>query len=258
MLDRQRTEVRAPMSGIITEDLVEQDDFVQKGTALIRIDDTSCVEVSFDLKLDELRWIWAGVGQTPDAEFEGGSYALPPLPVKIQFLVQGTTFEWSAFLARYDGAGLNPATRTVPCIAVVESPRGGHLVGEKGSVQLPGPPALMRGMFVTVKIDVPTQQELVEVPVSALRPGNRVWILRDDRLAVRKVRVAQVLDDRVLLFPDGTQLTAGDRVIVSPLALAVDGMEIQEEQGSEVSLADQTTGAETRSVTQAAATEIAR
>lgn len=261
MLDRERTEIRAPISGIITEDLVEQDDYVQKGTALVRVEDTSRVEVGFDLKLDELRWIWADVDQTPGdahAKLDGESYALPALPMKIQFQMQGATYEWDAFLARYDGAGLDPATRTVPCVAVVENPRGGRLVGEAGWANLPGPPALLRGMFVTVKVNVPTAQELVEVPVSALRPGNRVWILRDDRLAVRDVRVAQVLDDRVLLFPDQTQLTAGDRVIVSPLALAVDGMEILEEPGSGIAVADQTSTDEPRNVTKAVATEIAR
>lgn len=260
MLDRKRTEIRAPMAGIITEDLVEQDDYVQKGTALVRIEDTSHGEVSFDLKLDELRWIWAGVSKTQadsNAAVDGDSYALPPLPVKIEFHVQGTIYEWGAVLARYDGAGLNPATRTVPCVAHVDDPRSGRLVGESGGASLPGPPALLRGMFVTVKIDVPTSQQLVEVPISALRPGNRVWILRDDRLAVQDVRVAQVLNDRVLLIPDETQLAVGDRVIISPLALAVDGMEILEEEMPGVSVADQTSD-ETRNATKAVATEIAR
>jgi hypothetical protein len=97
---------------------------------------------------------------------------------------------------------------------------------------------------------------LVEVPVSALRPGNRVWKSENNQLVVQDVRVAQVLDDRVLLFPDETRLAVGDRIIISPLALAVDGMDIEEET-SEVSVADQS-GDETRNATKAVATEISR
>ncbi len=259
MLDRNRTEIRAPMSGIITEDLVEQDDYVQKGTALVRVEDTSRVEVSFDLKLDELRWVWADNGNALTAAdtMDGDSYRLPPLPVKIQFEVQRTTYEWDAVLARYEGAGLDPATRTVPCVAVVEDPRAGRLVDKQGRANLPGPPALLRGMFVTAKIEVPTVQQLVEVPVSALRPGNRIWLMRDDRLVVQDVRVAQVLEDRVLLFPDEQQLAVGNRVVVSPLALAVNGMEIQEVAEPGVSVADQSQD-DSRNATKAVATEIAR
>ena len=105
--------------------------------------------------------------------------------------LQGHSYHWSGVLSRYDGAGLNPATRTVPCVAVVDDPQGGCLVGEAG-MDLPGPPALLRGMFVTVRVDVPTRMTLVEIPTIALRPGNRLWLMRDDRLVIKEVDVALV------------------------------------------------------------------
>ena len=41
VLDRERTEICAPIDGVVMEDLVEQDDYVQAGTALVRVEDTS-------------------------------------------------------------------------------------------------------------------------------------------------------------------------------------------------------------------------
>lgn len=234
LLDRQRTEIRAPIDGVVVQDLVEQDDYVQRGATVVRLEDTTQVEVRFDLKLDELRWIWNEV-QLPSAEAassaasSAASYELPALPLTIDVELQGQTFHWTGVLSRYDDAGLNPATRTVPCVALVEQPR--HARRVKGpEVELPGPPALLRGMFVTVQIDLPSRLPLVSVPTTALRPGNRLWLLQNDRLVVSTVDVALVESETTLLLANQPGLSVGQPVIVSPLAVAVDGMEVRREE----------------------------
>ncbi len=231
MLDRQRTEIRAPIDGVVAEDLVEQDDYVQRGTALVRLEDISRVEARFDLTLDELRWIWSGERLTavPDQQTGEISYQLPHLPMSVTVELLGQSYQWNGQLSRYDGARLNPATRTVPCVGLVERPREGRLVGASKS-NLPGPPALLRGMFVTVQIQVPSDLPLIELPTIAVRPGNRVWLLQDDRLVIKDVEVALVQEDRTLVLPGESGLAVGERVIVSPLALAVDGMQLRSEE----------------------------
>jgi RND family efflux transporter MFP subunit len=233
VLDRQRTEIRSPVDGIVTEDLVEQDDYVQRGGPLLRLEDTSSVEVRFDLKLDELRWIWSGIDPAaPESNVaSGASYQLPSLPITVSVDSLGQRYQWNGRLSRYDGARLNPATRTVPCVAIVDRPRGGRLVGESTS-QLLGPPALLRGMFVTIAIEVPTRISLIEVPTIALRPGNRLWLLEDDHLVIREIEVAMVQPERTLVLPGNPGLAVGDQVIVSPLALAVDGMPLRREEST--------------------------
>ena len=56
----------------------------------------------------------------------------------------------------------------------------------------------------------PRTQPLLEIPLVALRPGNRVWLVRDQQLAVVPVEVAQTVDDRVLLFSTGADVREGD------------------------------------------------
>jgi multidrug efflux pump subunit AcrA (membrane-fusion protein) len=239
ILDRERTEIRAPISGVITEDLIEQDDYVQRGAPLVRLEDTSSVEVRFDLKLDELRWIWSEKNSGEmDAETAGGaSYRLPSLAIAASVESLGQRYQWTGSLSRYDGARLNPATRTVPCVAVIDQPRKGELVSATPT-PLPGPPALLSGMFVSIEIAIPTRIPLVEVPTVALRPGNRLWLLEDDRLVIRNVDVAMVESDRTLVLPGNPGLAIGEQVITSPLALAVDGMSLRQDESTASSPVD--------------------
>ena len=91
-----------------------------------------------------------------------------------------------------------------------------------------GPRALVRGMFVDVRIHTEPENPLVRVPDLAVRPGNRVWLLRDGQLAIQKAVVAGVSGDDLLIDGHASGIKAGDRAIVSPLAEAVDGMAIEE------------------------------
>ena len=227
MLDRERCDIVSPMDGVVVRDAVEQDDFVQRGTTLVQVEDTDRVEVRFELKLNQLRWIWMAVEAdgSPEASVSS-SYRLPDLPVDVSVEMEGQRFTWKGRLARYDDAGLNPATRTVPCIAYVDQPREAENSENRAAI---APPVLLRGMFVKVAIQVPSTQPLIEIPWVALRPGDRIWLLRDERLTVAAVTVAQAGDDRVLLFDDPSINQDQDRLIVSPLALAVNGMKVREE-----------------------------
>lgn len=232
-LDLKRTKILAPMDGVIVEDPVEEGDFVQRGSLLFRIDDTLKVEVDFDLKLEELQWIWSGANGAE--EKTDNNFALPPLPVDVVLNIDGRRYDWEGVLDRYDGAGLNAVTRTVPCVAVVADPRGklearpGQAEGKDGADGFGKPPALMRGMFVSVRIpNVPSPQPLIEIPVTALRPENKVWLLENNVLRVRDASVAQLSDNLVYLMSEESGVEVGDRVIVSPLVLAVDGMGLKD------------------------------
>jgi multidrug efflux pump subunit AcrA (membrane-fusion protein) len=234
ILALNRTEVRSPINGLVMEDLFEQDDFVQRGATVVRLEDTSRVDVRFNLRLKELRWVWSRLS---DSTSVGGmaarrSYQLPPLPVKIQLDVQGQVFQWDAVLSRFDGAGIDSATRTVACVATVDNPRQGRAADMTVNSPLPLPPALLRGMFVRVEIQVSCSFEMLQVPSEALRPGNRLWLYEKGRLAVQQVHVARKLQDRILLFTEQSHVSAGDHVIVSPLGLATDGMQVRSDSSS--------------------------
>ena len=133
-----------------------------------------------------------------------------------------------ASLARYDGAGINVATRTVPCIAVVDAPASGIRVNkEAAAFPLPGPPTLLRGMFVAIEIPVSSSLDLVQIPNMAMRPGDKVWLVRDGKLHVQAVQPAHVTHEAAILLADSSQLAEGDKVVISPIPIVEEGMDVR-------------------------------
>ncbi len=73
----------------------------------------------------------------------------------------------------------------------------------------------------------PTTQFL-RVPEAAVRPGNRIWLVRDGHLAIRKAIVAGVMDTDLLIDGDASDVNVGDSAVVSPLVDPYDGLAVKE------------------------------
>jgi multidrug efflux pump subunit AcrA (membrane-fusion protein) len=180
----ERTEVKAPISGVIITEAVQEDSFVQKGASLCVIDDTQRVEVSCSLRADQLLLILDQTNATPGTVpssrvMKSASYELPPTPVVVSYRVAGredTVYEWHGHLSRYEGIGLDSQSRTVPIRVMVDAPQevwqNGIKVDEEANGGLP---ALVRGMFVDCSIRTIPSRPLVLIPKLALKPGNQLW-----------------------------------------------------------------------------------
>jgi RND family efflux transporter MFP subunit len=232
-LDLSRTQIAAPIDGVVVSDSVEEGDFVRRGTALVTIEDTASVEVKCSLQTDELYWLWNQAASNDRALANKSlqpDYEIPNAPAKVIYRLAGRGYQWSGELARYEGIGLDETTRTVPCRVVVESPRQ-RVVRLSGSEVAPdqatGPPALVRGMYVTVRIEADPRAKLLDIPEEAVRPGNKVWVCRDGTLAIVDVDVVQVTDEVAIIRPG--QLRGGEKVVVSLLAAVEPGMAIREQ-----------------------------
>ncbi|MCA9211439.1 MAG: biotin/lipoyl-binding protein [Planctomycetales bacterium] len=238
LLNLERTKISSPLSGIVMADQVEQDDFVQPGTPVVSLEDRSKVEVRFNLQLQELRWLWGDTASTLQNDFE-----LPKVDVEVYLDLDDHRYKWTARLARYDGAGINPATRTVPCIAIVDRPSAGELVLNETSrsavTDLPVLPTLMRGLFVSLRIPVKSNLDLVTIPSESLRPGNRIWLAKNNRLEQQQVEIAYADKNNVVLLANTDEVKPGDRVITSPLPLITEGMEIRDEGAQTLISADE-------------------
>ena len=90
-----------------------------------------------------------------------------------------------------------------------------------------GPPALVRGMFVTVAIHAQPQTALLRVPERAVQPGDKVWRVRSNMLNVVDVRVVEIVDEAAILQGINGSLRPGDEVVVTPLAEVSDGMPVE-------------------------------
>jgi len=219
-LDLSRTKITAPVDGVVVVDSVEEDSYVKKGTALVTIEDTSAVEVKCSLRVDELALILRQEQAGP-----AGDYAIPETPVRIVYRLGDWDCEWTGSLCRYDGIGLDETTRTVPCRVVVANPTEGRSKAPASG----SPPALVRGMFVSVKIHVGGQSDLLSVPSAAVRPGGRMWLVEDGKmLLLEHVPIVSILDDRVLIRAGDPHPKRNDKVIVSNLPFAEAGMAVRE------------------------------
>jgi multidrug efflux pump subunit AcrA (membrane-fusion protein) len=185
----ERTEIKSPISGVIISESVQEDSFVQKGAPLCLIEDTERVEVSCNLRTDQLLLILDQLdekapGDASSRIVRSASYELPKTPVEISYRVtdrESVEYRWSGHLSRYEGLGLDAQSRTVPVRITVNNPRdvrrNGQRLDEEGNGGLP---ALVRGMFVDVAIKTTPKRPLVLIPKLALRPGGQIWRFDSD------------------------------------------------------------------------------
>ena len=251
-LDLQRTKIFAPANGVIVADFIEEDSYVQRGSPLLTLEDTAKAEVKCKLQMEDLYWLWDRADGSSELSAQGASetsatartaaeaYDIPDMHVDVVYRLAGhddLEYVWSGQLQRYDGLGLDENTRTVPCRVVVDQPR------QRTPVDRNGPPALLRGMYVTIRLQLTPRTPLLEIPEQGFRPGNQAWCIRDGKLAIVPVKFVTLLNARdsarqkgrlALVYVDDPNLpgalTAGDQVVVSPLNFVRTGMDIQVSQ----------------------------
>ena len=218
-LDLDRTEVKAPIAGIITEDSFEVNSFIQKGAHVARILDTSQLEIQCSLYMRQIQWIWRQTSETT-------GYVFAPTPVTIVYDMDGEHWVWEGELKTLDGGILNPITRMVPCRVKVETPHAGrriqeHLAG--AAVQ----PTLFAGMYVTIIIHSRPAIPLYRIPERALLPGNKIWTVVEGKLQQHAIRIAATTPEGVLFYADSESIRPNDLVVVSPLASPTEGSPVQ-------------------------------
>lgn len=218
----ERCEVRAPIDGVVTQEYVEQGGYLQAGSVVFTVRDTSRVDVRCTLRADQLALLW-DLAQEPQ---ETG-YEFPRTPVSVEYELGDRQYAWAGVLDRYDGAGLDPQTRMAPCIVEVTSPRAARAIGDERYTTRSRPPTLLVGTFVEVVVELQTRTPLVRVPMTAVRPGGQVWVVSDGVATSRKVRGVGTTADSILVFADERGIVPGDRVIVSSLASPSEGMAVR-------------------------------
>lgn len=190
-INLDRCEIRSPANGVIVREDAELNSFLTRGAPIITLEDISKAEVAVNLRMDQLYWVLdqgserLSPGQNDSEVFEAirrVGYSLPPTPAVVEYQITGLagrTFRWAGTLVRYDGIGMDTRSRTVPVKVVVDSPD--QVIAEVGQSPLAASPsALVRGMFVRVRLQIQPQTPLVVIPAVAMRPGNRVWQFVED------------------------------------------------------------------------------
>ena len=234
--DLQRTEVYAPYSGRVRSEKVDLGQFVSRGETLARIYAVDYAEVRLPIPDRELRYLDVPLGYRESSEREepatSGAYPIGDLAeagapdmsgpsVLLQAEFAGEDHEWVGRIVRTEGE-LDPKSRMVTVVARVEDP-----YGRKDET---GRPPLSVGLFVNVRIEGRVVPNALVIPRSALREGGRVLVVdEDDRIHYRSIEVLRTEREAVIVEAG---LQPGERVAVSPLPEAVEGMRVRA-QGDE-------------------------
>ncbi|MDP0499393.1 MAG: efflux RND transporter periplasmic adaptor subunit [Verrucomicrobiota bacterium JB022] len=83
---------------------------------------------------------------------------------------------------------------------------------------------LLLNAYVEVRIETPMERPLVEVPWSALREGNQVYVYREGKLHLQPVDIVWQTPEH---FYVGDELQEDDRLVTSPLSNPVQGMKLR-------------------------------
>jgi multidrug efflux pump subunit AcrA (membrane-fusion protein) len=122
----------------------------------------------------------------------------------------GRTLSWQGKIVRTE-AQIDTASRMVHVVARVSN--------EDQDVPL------NVGLFVNAEIEGLLVEDVVVMPRNALRNGNRVLVVdEDNRLHFRDIEPLRLYRDQVLIQ---SGLETGERVCISPLQTAIEGMPVQ-------------------------------
>ncbi|WP_197528497.1 efflux RND transporter periplasmic adaptor subunit [Aeoliella mucimassa] len=229
-LDLKRCEIYAPIEGIVVSDEVEQDGYVQQGTPVVVLQDTSQVEVACKLYMSQMNWLWQS-SNPADGDAEGVSaFDFPATPVEVVYDLGATSYVWDGVLQRYEAAGIDEQTRMAPCRVQVKNPLEARLEVDSQAVE-DAPrrslPTLMTGMFVEVRVRATPNTTLVRIPQQGLQPGNKVWVVRDGELVITNVRLAGRDGEGAVIYGAQGGPMPGDQVIVSPMAAPREGQRVE-------------------------------
>ncbi len=199
-----RTEILAPYDGRVRSERVDVGQFVNRGAIVATIYAIDFAEVRLPIPDAELAYLDLSL------VYDEGETS-KPIAVTLRARFAGQEHEWQAEVVRTEGE-LDAQTRMVNVVARVPEPYA----------RIEGKPPLSVGLFVEAEISGPEVRNIVVLPRSALRGGDRVLIVdADERLRFRAVDVLRVSRDQVLIQGG---LEDGDRVCVSPLEIAMEGM----------------------------------
>ncbi|MDG1511394.1 MAG: biotin/lipoyl-binding protein [Mariniblastus sp.] len=195
-LDKVRTEIIAPIAGVVVREMVQQGDYVRAGDPLLILEDTEKAEIITNLTPTDLVWLKTN-SQNPPAEtgveIVTDNFGIPQTNVRITDpdLLQLSKLDnptdishWQGQLVSINGSGQDEATRTTPCRILVEDP-----IYELNSEDPSAPKfPLVRGMYVKLKMVIPVSASVGEggyfsVPAKALSDtGEFLWAVEGSDL----------------------------------------------------------------------------
>ncbi len=197
----ERTEIKAPFTGLVRTESVDIGQFISRGSPIATLYASDLVEVRLPIADRQLAYL--NLPATMRGEL---AEDLQP-KVRLSTEYAGQKLEWHGKIVRTE-AEIDVTSRMVQLVARVPN----NVSTAPLSV----------GLFVEAEIEGLSADNIVVLPRSAMRNNNQVLIVDgENKLRFRAIEPLRLYQDDVLIQGG---LYPGERVCLSPVQTAVDGM----------------------------------
>jgi len=199
----ERTQLLAPFTGLVRSESVDIGQFVSRGSAIATIYANDLVEVRLPIADRQLAFL----NLPPTLRGELPDNMRPNVTLSAEYA--GQQLSWQGQIVRME-AEIDVSSRMVQLVARVENQ--------------PDAAPLSIGLFVNAEIQGLTAANIVVLPRQALRNNNQVLVVdADNKLHFRDIEPLRLYQDSVLIK---SGLKRGERVCISPLQTAIEGMSV--------------------------------
>jgi len=204
-LQLDRTVITAPFNAMVVEESVEVGQLLDPGSQVCELVGSDEFWIEVTIPFSKLSWV-----RFPDAHQPGAQARV------ILDAGDGEFTTWNGRVLRLL-SDLDPLGRMARLVVSVSDPLNLR-TGSGGTLPL------LLGSYVKVEIDAGELENALRVPRVALREGNRIWVVGDDRrLQILPATVLWREKETVLI---ANNLEDGQQLIVSDLRVALPGMEV--------------------------------
>jgi RND family efflux transporter MFP subunit len=210
----ERTSVRLPYEGMVRAKETDLGQFVNTGTRLGVVFATDYAEIR--LPLTDLDLAYVDLPGAAEIAESGGADG--PV-VTLSATQKGKQVEWAARIVRTEGV-VDEKSRVTYAVARVEDPYQLHSEG------IPMPV----GSFVGATIQGAVAENIIRIPRGVVRGSDElVFVDAEDKIVIRNVDIARS-NAEYAFISGGAE--AGDRVVVTVLETAINGLRVRTTEAS--------------------------
>ncbi len=209
-LELERTELSLPIDVRIVSERVDLGQYVLAGQSLGTAYGIDAVEIELPLQDRELAWF-----DIPDntVSFNGNAPSSKRTIAQVKADFAGTNHTWTGYVMRTTGQ-VDKTSRLISVVIEVPEPYNTS----------DGQPALLPGTFVEVLIVGNVLKGAIAVPRDAIRQGNKVWVVEEERLHIQPLEIARAERDFAYVI---SGLDDGAMIVLSSLDTVTEGMKVR-------------------------------
>ena len=209
-LEIEKTMLRAPFDIRLTEVNIGIAEYINRGELLLKADGLDAAEVSAQFPIGKMRPLRRA---TKNNSLSDNMHSELQATVALQAIDR--IISWQGKVDRTGGI-LDTQTQSQSIVVRIDNPYQQASPGKR--------PPLLRNTFVKVTLKAPILKKQWLLPITAIH-HNKVYTLDDkNKLQIKTVEV-DFIQQQVAVIRSG--LSANDKVILSPLSPAIEGMKLK-------------------------------